>query len=324
MDYRQIKKAELHCHLDGSLDIPTTLEILKSEGKDYTLESLTKEMTVSPGCTSLEEYLQKFALPGSVMQTKEQLETLSYGLGKTAAGDGVKYIETRFAPSFHKQKGLSFAEIIESVDAGLKKAEAEFGIKTGIIVCAMRGLELEENLAMVKAAREFLGNGVVSCDLAGAETPYPVSQFADVFALAKKLDMPYTIHAGECGDPKSVWGAIELGASRIGHGVASVKDKNVMKLVKDKGILLELCPTSNLQTKAFDDISEYPILQFLDAGIKVNLNTDNRTVSGIDLTNEYELIGNTFMLTERDFDEMYQAAIETSFASDDVKNTLLK
>ena len=118
------------------------------------------------------------------------------------------------------EQGLSVREILESVRDGLKKAEEKADILTGMIVCTMRNLETEKNIAMLKEAREFLGNGVVACDLAGDEKAYPTAAFADVFATAKKYGMPYTIHAGECGSREEIRTAIELGTSRIGHGIA--------------------------------------------------------------------------------------------------------
>jgi len=323
MDYISIPKVELHCHLDGSLDVDTTLELLKNQGRNYTKDDLVKEMTVEPGCTSLAEYLQKFDLPISVMQTEEELERCAYGVAKNAAADGVKYLETRFAPQFHRQKGLNYRQIIESVQRGLDKAKNDTGIETGIIVCAMRHMSDEENIEMFRAAREFFGAGVVAGDLAGGEVGNPVCNYGALFDELKKLEMPYTIHGGEQREAANVSGAIEFGASRVGHGIAAMQDETIMKMAKENDILFEMCPTSNLQTKAVEDLSNYPILKFMEYGIKISLNTDNRTVSGITLSDDYKLIADTFKLTETDFKKIYKDAVAKSFAPETVKSLLL-
>ena len=188
----------------------------------------------------------------------------------------------------------------------------------------MRNLSDDINNQMLRAARAYLGSGVVACDLAGGEVGNPIAKYKAVFAEAKKLGMPYTIHGGEQLEASNVTGAIELGASRIGHGVAISHNEAAKKMVIDNDILLEICPTSNLQTKAVDSLEDYPIYEFLDAGIKFNINTDNRTVSGISLIDEYKLVTKHFGLTETDYKKIYKDAVEKSFAADDVKGILQK
>lgn len=244
-------KIELHCHLDGSVSLPLIQKLMQQEGKEpLGLEELREKLVAPMDCSSLAEYLEKFELPLGCLQTKEGLSAAAQDLALSAAKEQVKYLEVRFAPAFSMEQGLSVREILESVRDGLKKAEEKADILTGMIVCTMRNLETEKNIAMLKEAREFLGNGVVACDLAGDEKAYPTAAFADVFATAKKYGMPYTIHAGECGSREEIRTAIELGTSRIGHGIAMSGDEELKKEVAEKKIGVELCPTSNLQTKA--------------------------------------------------------------------------
>jgi adenosine deaminase len=186
----------------------------------------------------------------------------------------------------------------------------------------MRNLDAGTNLAMLKEAREFLGAGVVGCDLAGDEKAYPTADFADVFAMAKKYEMPFTIHAGECGSADSVRTAIELGARRIGHGIAMRGNVELMALCADKKIGVELCPTSNLQTKALTDFSEYPFAEFYEAGILLSINTDNRTVSDTTCTDEYMRLADAGMFKESMCEKIYRASIASSFADDDVRQLL--
>ena len=206
----------------------------------------------------------------------------------------------------------------------MKKAEEKADILTGMIVCTMRNLETEKNIAMLKEAREFLGNGVVACDLAGDEKAYPTAAFADVFATAKKYGMPYTIHAGECGSREEIRTAIELGTSRIGHGIAMSGDEELKKEVAEKKIGVELCPTSNLQTKAVTDFTNYPFREFYDAGILLSINTDNRTVSDTSCTDEYMRLAEAGMFQEPMCEKIYMASLHSAFADDDTKQVLWK
>mgnify|MGYP003310216774 CR=1 FL=1 len=324
MDCRLIKKAELHCHLDGSLSFDTAKRLLAEEGISYADDELKSKLTILGDCDSLAEYLMRFDLPLSIMQTEKALEECAYNLIKQASEDGVCYIEVRYAPSLHTQKGLTYSQIVAAVIKGLQKGKEEYGVEYGLIACAMRHLPDEENINMLKGVREHLGAGLVACDLAGGEVGNPTHKYEAVFNEAKRLGMPFTIHAGEQGDVKNVLEAIDLGASRIGHGLAIAKDESAMEIVLSKDIMLELCPTSNLQTKAVSSVNEYPILEFLQRGIKLSINTDNRMVSGISLSKEFDFMQKEFKLTERDFKEIYRSSIEKSFANDDIKEKLLR
>ncbi len=324
MDCRKIKKAELHCHLDGSLDFDIAKKLLAAEGISYADDELKEMLTISGDCDSLAEYLKRFDLPLSVMQTTIALEECAACLSKQAYEDGVRYIEVRFAPSLHMQRGLTYSEIVAAVIKGLQQGKEKYAVEFGVIACAMRHLPDEENIKMFNGVREHLGAGLVACDLAGGEVGNPTHKYETVFREAKRLEMPFTIHAGEQGAVSNVLEAIELGASRIGHGLAVAKDEAAMEIVRKKNIMLELCPTSNLQTKAVPSIKEYPILEFLQRGIKLSINTDNRMVSGISLSKEFDFMQKEFKLTERDFKEIYRSSIEKSFANEDIKEKLLR
>jgi adenosine deaminase len=243
-------------------------------------------------------------------------------LALAAAREHVRYIEVRFAPTFSTGEGLSVREVIECVKNGLARAEEKADILTGIIVCTMRNLDAETNISMLKEARELLGSGVVGCDLAGDEKAYPTSDFADVFAVAKKYEMPFTIHAGECGSAESVRTAIELGAKRIGHGIAMSGQPDLLELCAKRKVGVELCPTSNLQTKAVTDFSKYPFMEFYKAGIPMSVNTDNRTVSDTTCTDEYMRLAEAGMFREEMCEKIYHASLASSFASDEQKQSL--
>lgn len=324
IDIKKMPKIELHCHLDGSIRPEIIHELQKREGRDISVAEIAQRMRVTQECTSLAEYLAKFELPVGSIQTLEGLELSAYDLASQLSKDNVKYVEVRFAPSLSTSRGLKYTEIIEAVERGLKRAGTETGIMSGIIVCAMRHMSFEENSSMFKAAREMLGAGVVGCDLAGDEAAYPVSEFKELLELAKKLEFPATIHAGETGCAQNIIGSIELGARRIGHGIAMSGNEDIMKLCADRRIGIEMCPTSNIQTHAISNFAKYPLREFMDHKILATINTDDMEVSNITNSSEFELVRSTFGLSDDELATLYSNAIEIAFASDDVKERLTK
>ena len=166
---------------------------------------------------------------------------------------------------------------------------------------------------MIRIAREYLGDGVCAADLAGAEAIYPMSEFMELFGQAKKLGMPFTIHAGECGNVQNILDSVEAGALRIGHGIAMRGNSEVQKMIREKGIGVEMCPISNLQTKAVESESQYPLREFLGNGIKVTINTDNRTVSNTTMTKELQFIQEHYRITDEEIRLMMINAVDTAF-----------
>lgn len=307
MNIKELKKIDLHCHLDGSLR--------QNLIQKYADRIVTPEMLTAPeNCSSLTEYLEKFDLPLQCLQEEAGLAEGAYTFAEDAAKDRVMYIEVRFAPMLSAHDSLNCRQIIEAVRKGMERGREEFGVRYGIIVCAMRNHSLEQNLSMLRSAREFLGDGVCALDLAGDESAFPTEQFRELFHEAKRLDMPFTIHSGETGSVANVREAYELGARRIGHGIALRKDRGLMRAYADAGIGVEMCPTSNFQTKAVRGWEEYPLMEFVEAGIPVSINTDNRTVSGTTMTQEltkiYEQYGQDDMLIRKLLDNAARTAFD--------------
>lgn len=320
---RQLPKTDLHCHLDGSMDPNTVFTLLKETGFTIDGDQLVKELMVSEDCESLEEYLKRFDLPLRCLQTEAGLKQAAFDLLKNAATENVKYLEVRFAPMSSALKGLGCKQIIESVLRGIQAAEQQWDIKASVIVCAMRHYSKAQNEQMLYCAREYLGEGVCALDLAGDEGAFPTKDFRELFQLAKRLDMPFTIHSGECGSILNVEEAINLGAKRLGHGIALSKDSNLMKQCRDKRIGIELCPTSNFQTKAVTAWEEYPLRQFLKEGLLATVNTDNRTVSNTTITKELTKLKENMGITEDEIRRLLINSIEISFAADDIKHSLI-
>ena len=325
MDYRKYAIVDLHLHLDGSLSSKAIIEVARKEGIKLPTENeeeLKKFLMVQKDCKSLNEYLEKFALPNLVLQSKFGLETCTLDLLKRLAEDGLRYVEIRMAPQLSTDKGLTQEEVVNTLIKSMEKAE-DFGISSNLILCMMRGNNTKEkNLETIKVAKKFLGHKVVAMDLAGAEGLFPNEMFDDQFKLINKLGIPLTIHAGEAAGANSVKSALKYGAVRIGHGIRSNEDKEVLKDLEDKNIFLEICPKSNLDTKTISRYEDLPLKEFRKHNIKFTINTDDMTVSNTTLKKEYDTL-KKLGFKEKDLKEFTKNSIEASFASPSIKYYLL-
>jgi adenosine deaminase len=306
---RRLPKAELHCHLDGSVRPATLLEL----GREYKkpmprddAESLAEFMRVDDA-RSLEDYLARFDVTLSVMQTAEALERIAYELSIDAAADGVKYIEVRYAPVLNTREGMSLDEAVESAIRGLERAERDGGAMARVLVTGLRHLSPDSSLELARLAVAYKHRGVVGFDLAGGELGNPAAPHAAAFAYAREHDLACTCHAGEGAGASYVREAIHVcGAHRIGHATHLIEDDSLTQYVNDRRIALEICLTSNVQTHAVESYQEHPLRRYFDRGVNVVLNTDNRLMSGTTLTDEYMHAASTLSFT---FDELSEIAL---------------
>ena len=313
---RRLPKAELHCHLDGSVRPETLLEL----GREYRkpmprddAESLRDYMRVDDA-KSLEDYLARFDVTLSVMQTAEALERIAYELAIDAGREGVRYIEVRYSPVLNINGGLSLGEAVEAPLRGLERAERDGGAMARVIVCGLRHLEPQVSLELARLAVSYRHRGVVAFDLAGGELGFPASAHAAAFAHAREHDLPCTCHAGEGAGASSVRDAIHVcGAHRLGHATRLIEDESLTQYVNDRRIALEICLTSNVQTKAVASYEQHPLRNYYDRGMNIVLNTDNRLMSGTTLTDEYVLAARHFDLTIDDLARIALNGFESSF-----------
>ena len=312
---------DLHLHLDGSLSVATVRELARMQGLEIPQEDcdLLKRLQVSENCRDLNEYLEKFSFPCSLIQTREALSKAVYNLQEELKSQGLLYAEIRFAPQLHTLQGLTQMEVVEAAIDGLRKSDFE----ANLILCCMRGNDNQiQNIETVRTAAQYFGRGVCAVDLAGAEALYKTADFEDLFRMAREMGLPFTIHAGEADGPDSVRAALRFGAGRIGHGVRSVEDGALMTRLAEAGIALELCPTSNLNTNMFPDIAHYPLPVLMNSGVRVTVNTDNMTVSGVSLQDEWIKLISTFSLTSDQIRKLEENAAAASFASPETKHWL--
>lgn len=311
----KLPKVELHIHLDGSIRPSTAAYLLNK-----SIEDVSNNMIASDKCEDLNEYLTKFDYPEKILQTKENLERVAYELALDLKKDNVIYAEIRFAPLKHIKEGLTLDSVVDSVLDGLSRVN----IKTNLILCMMRNDTYSDNLKVIELASKYLNKGVGGIDLAGAEALYKTSSFKELFVMAKKYNIPFTIHSGEADGYDSILAAINFGATRIGHGIRAIEYDDLINLIIDNNILLEVCPTSNVQTNAVDKYTDHPIKKLIDKGVNVSINTDNRTVSNISLNLEYKKLQESFGFTKELFIKTNLNAIEHAFVSLDEKAKLKK
>lgn len=317
---------DLHLHFDGSLSANTVWEQAKKQGIELNVDSIEELKTklVCPAeCKSLNEYLEKFDLPLLVLQTEDGIRECMKALIEELIAEDMLYAEIRFAPQLHLQKGLNQEEVIKAAISGVKDAVAGQKIKVQLILCCMRGTEnLDANMETVTWGAKYLGQGVCACDLAGAEALFKTEGFESLFTYAVSLGVPFTIHAGEADGAKSIYDALRFGAKRIGHGVHAIEDENLMEVLLKEQICLECCPTSNVQTKAVAHIEEHPIKSFMEKGLLVTINTDNRTVSNTTIDQEMRLVSNIFGLTREEERALYLNAVNAAFITEKEKEEL--
>ena len=334
---QSLPKVLLHEHLDGVLRPQTVIDLAKSakyEGlPTEDPQELAKWFHQGANQGSLAKYLEGFVHTIAVMQTEEALERVAYEQAEDLGDDGVVYFETRFAPVFHTQKGLSHQQVVSAVLKGLERGRKDFGVSSGLIICAMRNMDV--SLEMAELAVDFRERGVVGFDLAGEEGGYPPKKHVDAFHYIQHQNFNITIHAGEGYGKESIWQAIQYcGAHRIGHGTRLIDDiamvdgkavklGNLAQYVLDKRIPLEICLLSNVQTGAAPSLAEHPFKIFYQEKFRVTLNTDNRLMSDTTMTKEFQAAADTFGLSLDDFEKITINAMKSAFLPYDQRIQLI-
>jgi adenosine deaminase len=312
-----VPKADLHVHLDGSIRVKTILDLAKKNGvtlpKDNEKE-LKEYLQVGLNCESLVEYLKGFDVTLSVLQEYDSLKRVAFELAEDNALENVRYLEIRYSPILHQRKGMALTEIVEAVLDGLREAERKYNIRTGVILCGIRNISPESSMILAELVCAYKNRGVIGFDLAGAEENFPAKEHKDAFSLILKNNINCTLHAGEAYGPESVHQAIHFcGAHRIGHGTRLKEDGDLLNYVNDHRIPLEICLTSNVQTKAAKSFEDHPFRFYLDYGLRVTLNTDNRLISGTTMTQEILLASREYHLDVYDIKKIIIDSLKSAF-----------
>lgn len=323
---RRLPKAELHCHLDGSLRPETMLELARDQRlamPEDDPDALRAYMRVDDA-RNLEDYLARFGHTLSVMQTEEAMERIAYELAEDCAKEGVRYLETRYAPILNIDGGLTLEQAVEAPLRGLARAEKEYGIVARVIICGIRNMDSSVSLELARLAVGFKQRGVVGFDLAGGEAGNPAEVHKAAFDYAFEHGLPCTCHAGEGAGAESVAAAMHsCHAHRIGHGTRLIEDPALMAEAKRAGVAIECCLTSNVQTRAIEHLDEHPLRKYFDAGLKLSLNTDNRLMSGTDLVTEYGLAAKHQGFSFAELCQLARGGFENAFLPESERSALL-
>ena len=327
MDFRQLPKIDLHLHLDGAIRVPTIAELGDNLGirlPTYDPVQLAKFVQVDRDCRSLTDFLKRFELLYPILPFAVTQERIAYELCEDCRRDNVIYFEARFAPSLAASETFSMEDSVIAALEGFRRGQRDFGVKCGVILCCYRSISPQQNIDTVKLAHKYRDRGVVGIDLAGDELHFPATPHAEAFALARKLEIPITIHAGEGKTAENIREAVfDHGAARIGHGVALQHDAELLKRVRDHGTVFEICLTSNLQTCSVPSIPAHPFRKFLAEKLRVTLNTDDPAISNITLTDEFALAAREFQLTPPQIRALLVNAARAAFADRSVANELI-
>jgi adenosine deaminase len=312
-----LPKTDLHCHLDGSLRLRTLLELAEQQGVKLPSdneEGLARAMKIGQRQGSLEEYLKAFEITLSVLQTDDALYRTSYELAMDAAAENCKLLEVRYSPVLHLQKGLKPTMVVESVLEGLRAAQRETGIIAGVLVCGIRNMSPDVSLRLAELSVAYKNRGVLGFDLAGAEHGNPAKDHQEAFQLILNNNINCTVHAGEAYGPPSIAQALHYcGAHRLGHGVRLREDGDLLNYVNDHRIPIECCPSSNVQTGAVQDMASHPFKFYLDFGLRVTINTDNRLMTDTTVTKELTEVVREFGLTLKDVRNVLVGGFKSAF-----------
>jgi len=319
---RRVPKIELHVHLDGSLRPKTIRELARELPSDRRFPRGFNPVKASIPAErgSLEGYLESFDVTLRLLQSAAALERAARELCEDAANENVVYIEIRFAPLLHAETGLKPRDVVTAVLAGMRQAEADHPIRTRLLLTALKQESTERSMEVAQLAAQFAGKGVVGFDLAGPERLYPPILHRAAIDFAHAAGVHVTLHAGEACCAEQIREAVDLGAERIGHGVHLHEDPATEARVRGLRIPLEICPSSNLQTSSvIATLADHPLKRYLDLGIPISINTDNRLMSQTDLTREYASVVDAFALDRDAVRRILMDAADAAFCTDEEK-----
>ena len=319
MDYASLPKIELHLHLDCSL----SYQVVHRLDPEVDENKYRQNFIAPPKCLDLADFLSRTSSGIQLMQKREQLSAITKDLLWQLKADGVIYAEIRFAPILHTEGGLSPAEVVETVLEALEEGIQKTKVEARLLLCTLRHYTETQSMETIHLVKAFRGSKVVGFDIASDEANFPIDAHRKAFQYARQHNIPRTAHAGEARGAESVWETLEhFAPSRIGHGVRSVEDPELINHLIKNNIHLEVCPTSNIQTNVFDRYSDHPIDALYKAGISLGINTDGRTIANVSLSEEYEKVEKNFGWEKKDFLQCNLNALEAAFLDEITRKKL--
>ncbi|MBN8851900.1 MAG: adenosine deaminase [Sphingobacteriales bacterium] len=312
-------KVELHLHMDCSL----SYQVVHQLDAAITPEQYRQQFIAPPVCTNLADYITRADRAVDLMQTQKALRLVTLDMFDQLKRDHVIYAEIRFAPLKHLKQGLTAEQVVAAVDSAVDEGIRKTGIQVGVILCTLRHFNSEQSMQTVRLAEKFRSSHIVGFDIAGNEAGYPIDEHIAAFRYANDHGIPCTAHAGEAKGPNSVRETLNnFHPTRIGHGVRSIEDTALVRHLREKDILLEVCPSSNLQTNMYPDLVHHPVDRLYDAKVPLNISTDCRTISNITLSKEYAQLIKQFHWKKGDFRACNLEAIDHAFTTQEIKERL--
>lgn len=316
MSLSTLPKIELHLHLDCSLSFP----VVQRLAPGITRAEYEDSFIAPAHCTNLADYLKRATKGVDLMQTEEALRLVTLDLFDQLAADHVVYAEIRFAPLIHLTQGLRPEQVVEIVNQAVRAGKQKTGVEAGVILCTLRHFSAEESMATVRLVEQFLDREVVGFDIAGDEAGFPIDAHITAFQYARERNIPCTAHAGEARGADSVWETLRhFQPQRLGHGVRSIEDPHLIEHLKTGNIHLEVCPTSNVQTAIYPSLADHKVDQLYHSGLSLSINTDGRSVSNVNLQQEYQHLIDLFGWEKGHLLACNLAAIEHAFTTDAIK-----
>lgn len=325
-------KIDLHLHLDGGMPPELSWELAHEQGVELpvnSFEEFKEYVIIADDNHSVNEFLRRFDLPTELLQTADALKRTAQAVVEKYAAQGLGYMEIRFAPQIHTQKGLTQREavqaVVDGVNAGMENCPS---IKVGVILCCMvigeEHLNRDANLETVDLVAEFEGTPVVAMDLAGAEGLTPLNTFGYLFERGKQLGVKMTCHAGDSQGPDTVEDALNFGTKRLGHGHHIWDAPELVERGAADGVGLEICLTSNIQCCTQPSFEEHPAKRLMEAGLLVTLNTDNPTISNTCLDKEYEIAMSRCGFSYNDLIRANINSVKICFMAEEAKEEYIK
>ncbi|HUN86224.1 MAG TPA: adenosine deaminase [Terracidiphilus sp.] len=316
---RRLPKVELHLHLDCSLSYDAVSRLDSSISR----EEYDAEFVAPAQCTSLADFLKRAPRGFQLMQTRDALDLVTEDLFQQLVDDHVLYAELRFAPLLHLEKGLSPEAVVLAVDRAAERLIDSTGLEVRLILCTLRHFDRGQSLLTARLVKQFAGSRVVALDLAGDEAGFPIDAHRPAFQYAIDHGLHRTAHAGEACGAGSVWETLRaFKPTRIGHGVRSIEDPALVDHLKRERIHLEMCPSSNVQTRAWSAFHDHPMERLLRQGVSLGVNTDARTITNITLEQEYARLREHFGWSDTDFLTCNREALRAAFVEESVKQRI--
>jgi len=307
-----VAKVELHLHLDISMSYRVAAQLVPG----LTPDDYARRIQGPPRCADLADFLSGTLVQVALLQSRHALDILTRDVVGQLAADGAVYAELRFAPLLHTEQGMAPEDAVEAVVTAAGEAAAAHGIDIGVLLCTLRHFSAEQSVRTAQLAVRYLGQGVVGFDLAGDEAGFPLATHLPAFAVATDAGMPYTVHAGEGRGPESVREVLDaLAPRRIGHGVRSAEDPELVERLVAAGTHLEVCPSCNVQLQVFPSLAEHSVDSLYRRGVSLGISTDSRTSTPTTLTDEYAALAATFGWQRDDLVAVNRMAADAIFAT---------